>query len=748
MLRPRIEAIELHRPPHEGGWTVPAEDRPVVIAGPNGSGKSTLVEGVVACLFGSERRPGGAGGGGERRNDGRADADVWCRVQLVRGEDRFEIRRELTTGAVVVRSGDGAVHFEGHGEPRSRTTEGRRYRQLLADLLGVSDAEAFARTLFVRQGALSAPRLGDHLLQVAVGGHARVEAAKRDIKEAHRAVTARPLHDGDRPAVNPRQLEKVEEEMARLQERLESARAAGARRAPLALDRDRVGERLRQLSQEINRLEDAHAALVRGSAIEVSARQLKELTRKLAQLAAALPAATEGLKAAQAEAEARLAGGLYPGDFPERLARADLRWRDLARTRRRPPWWLAGAALVLAVTAAALLLIPSPPWAAALAGAGAAVAGAAWLALWQDARRTRSAVERELAELLSDVPGGATLGPDRREDAARAFQAQTTARRRLAEAREELAGTLREARATLRAMRSAGVAAATPTEAGPDADREREREPARRVAAEIGRVQAQARGRLLRERRELDRVGDVSLQLPDGVVPTQEGVAEALHDRREERRRVQDTLQEVAQELLERGTPAESLDALEAALSALAPRREALLLKAEVLETAHALLTDAYDAFRATDQDRLVGLISGHVSQLTGGEVGPVVVEGVLEEARVHVGDRLASMQSPPLSFGELHSLSLAVRLGAADFLGGLGVFPPLILDEPFAHLDPARAAAVWAMLEVVARERQVIITTQDTLLLSALGVEPDILLGVAGVTEPTEDTAEPMPAA
>jgi energy-coupling factor transporter ATP-binding protein EcfA2 len=744
MLRPRIEAVELHRLPHDGAWQLPLADRPVVIAGPNGSGKTTLVEGVVACLFGATGQRGQAGGGVAGRAS-RRDSDAWCRVELSRGDDRFEVRRDLDTGSVMVRSlGDGGVCFEGDGAARPRTTEGRRYRQLLAQLLGIADAEAYTRTLFVRQGTLLTTRVGEHLLHVAVGGHARVEKARRDIAEAHRLVTARPLHAGDQASLNPRELEKVEEEMAMVRDRLEAARAAGARRAPLALDRDRVGERLRQLTGEIDRLEEAHTALVRGSATEVNARQLKELARKLEQSAAAVPAAADRLAAAMAGAEAAAEDGIYPPDFPERLARAELRWRDLERIAGTPPPWLAGLGVALGL-AAALLIWAALPVPAAVVGALALVATTAWVALRFDARRTRVAVAAELGGILAGVPGGAALGPAGRDLALRAFTAQAEALRAVADARQRLADALREARRQLHAAKAAGVAAALPAvwQEGSGA----EREAARRMVARIDRALEEAQHRLLRERRELDRVGDVSLQLPDGVVPTEAGVAEALRDRREERRRAQETLQEVGQELLERGTPAESLDALEATLSSLAPRRDALLLKAEVLESAHALLTDAYDSFRASDQDRLVGLISDHAGRLTDGAVGPVVVDGLLEEARVRVGGLLMELRSPPLSFGELHAAFLAVRLGAADFLGGMGVFPPLILDEPFAHLDPDRAAAVWEMLCSVAGERQVIVTTQDTLLLAALHIEPDILLDAARPAAASAEDVEPIPA-
>jgi uncharacterized protein YhaN len=379
-----------------------------------------------------------------------------------------------------------------------------------------------------------------------------------------------------------------------------------------------------------------------------------------------------------------------------------------------------------------------------MAGAGALAAAAAWLALWLFARSSRAGHRADLSRILEGVPDGRDLGPATSAEAAAMFAAQQAARLRRVRARSHLASMLRGGRALLRSAVSAGVAvgATEPETEG----RQRGERTASQVLME--RLEAAVRGsteRLLRERRELDRVGDASLQLPEGVVPTAAGVAEALRERRGERRQVQDALQQVGQELLERGTPAESVDALEAARAALLPRRDALARKAEVYEAAHSLLTDAYDAFRAQDQERLLRLVSGHAERLTGGALGPLVVDQALEDAKILLRGRPVPPRSPPLSFGEMHALLLGIRMGAADFLGGMGVFPPLMLDDPFVHLDPERAALLWGMLQKVAEERQVILTTQDALLLDALGVEPDIRLGPERKGAPPETV--PVPA-
>ena len=68
--------------------------------------------------------------------------------------------------------------------------------------------------------------------------------------------------------------------------------------------------------------------------------------------------------------------------------------------------------------------------------------------------------------------------------------------------------------------------------------------------------------------------------------------------------------------------------------------------------------------------------------------------------------------------------------MGAADFLAGLGLRVPLLIDDPFVHLDERLAGDLWVVLSRVAEERQVIVATQDRLILEHLGIEPDLALG------------------
>ena len=87
--------------------------------------------------------------------------------------------------------------------------------------------------------------------------------------------------------------------------------------------------------------------------------------------------------------------------------------------------------------------------------------------------------------------------------------------------------------------------------------------------------------------------------------------------------------------------------------------------------------------------------IADHLAAMTGGALGPIVTDEGLDNARIRFGDRTVRLDSPPLSFGELHAALLAIRLGATDFLAGMNINPPLIVDEatPVSILTPGPAA-------------------------------------------------------
>ena len=183
------------------------------------------------------------------------------------------------------------------------------------------------------------------------------------------------------------------------------------------------------------------------------------------------------------------------------------------------------------------------------------------------------------------------------------------------------------------------------------------------------------------------------------------------------------------EQLTAHGRASENPVALETMLKAARTRWAACAKQVDVYRRAHTLVRDAYAEFHLRDQERLLRCISDHLTSMTAGVLGPLEAAESLERVRVRASGRLLPLESPPLSYGEFHAALLAVRLGAADFLAGTGVRPPFLVDEPFTHLDEERSASVWRLLCAIARDRQVIVATQDRLVLDALEITPDVTL-------------------
>jgi DNA repair exonuclease SbcCD ATPase subunit len=220
--------------------------------------------------------------------------------------------------------------------------------------------------------------------------------------------------------------------------------------------------------------------------------------------------------------------------------------------------------------------------------------------------------------------------------------------------------------------------------------------------------------------------------LPEGVAPTVSALESARDDRRARRDALSEELARLNLEIRDLDRASEDVFALEEQLTGL--RSRVLEAESEVAARRFAweLVRDSYEEFRATDQARLLTAVNRRLDELSGGQLGPVTAVGDLATARVGMAGREVALDSPPLSFGEKHVALLAIRLGAADFLAGEGVRHPLLVDEPFTHLDEVRSREVWDLLQELATERQVIVTTQDRLVLDHLGIRPDLDLAAA----------------
>jgi DNA repair exonuclease SbcCD ATPase subunit len=732
----RFLRAELEYGCHRGTFEFPRSDGPVVLVGPNGAGKTTLIEGMIRALYGFNRRSESA------RLEGRKPwweaVTFRSAVVLAVGEERWRVDRDFVSGEVVLERLDPpGERWIGDGNPGASNAEAREYRSRLRDLIGIAERDGYESTAWVHQGDLIQTELGEHLLRVAAGGHGTVEEARERIQEKYRELTAEPIRAGGRRLPKPRPLDEIEERMRELREELLHAETAESRRGPLVQEQEEAEARLATVKREIDQLEWAHDPLADRRALEADAARIQERILPLESVIRDLGDSLQELKRAAGEwRRIEESGALYPDDFPERAALLRSLWpaRDELRQERERQ------RAAVEATRIPTRIGPLTAGGVAIIGVVAVILG--WhlpgititvialcvggYLLWRRQRRAQerrhreelmhatearlTEAERAVQEQVQGLPHAESLTPETLPDRRDRFARQRDARQALEDARSTVRPVVR---------RAAEVLGRDPGDNGA----------AEEVVRELEAALSAARNELAEKNLALQRAAAESLDLPEGVEPDPNVVRRALHTRREECDRLESKLRELHRRLVNEASPPESSIALRDRLESMQEEREGLSASADAYRRAYALLAEAYEEFRARDQERLVENVSARLFALTDGRLGPVEAAGALSDGHVQAHGRLVAPESPPLSYGEFHAVLLAIRLGASDFLAKEGLLPPLVIDEPFAHLDEERSADLWRLLCDIARSRQVIIATQSGLLLDHLGVEPDIRL-------------------
>lgn len=781
----RYDFVELAYGRHGGRVDFDEVGTPFLIVGSNGTGKSTIIEALVRSLYGfrrvrkEERR-------GHRRRRPWTGGEYRAVVGLRGPEGSFTFDRDFETDGVVVRrSGEETPIFEGEANLSRAGEASRRYREVLRREFGLADLDAYERTGCVQQGGLIRTELSEDLLRVAAGGHADVESAQRRLRQEYHDLTLEPLAEGETRRRKPGMLERLREEMTELESRARDARAAEARRQPLARERDRLRGEIVSMEADLEELEVAFEAVSELETLRTAEEASRVRVRQLESAGHELDEAMARLDLLQAR-EIAQEHPPYPDDFLGRLAALE---KGLWPRRERLDATLAGLEGRLARLSAPgaegyrRLLIPGAvavigAWLLAqsmtfpgllllLVGFGSGVVLwarghglAAERAQLTDemhrAEEERRDLESQIQSLLQDVPDGDSLTPDVASHRRREFERQTSERKQLADAETSLRNAMDRARHVL----DADVRPDAEADRGGDAaDRESTRgappSPAGAGLVERGRHLLRGTQRAVSNERDeqlapiklrLLEASRRSFRLPEGVDSTGASVRAALQEWRRRLGTLREELTAVERRIAYEGRPGQSALALEREAEHLRERVAAVERRAAAYREANVLIGGAYEAFRSTDQERLLSAISRQLGEISDGELGPLETTDGLETARVRTGDRSLPLASPPLSYGQLHMALLAVRLGAADFLAGLGVRLPLLLDDPFVHLDAGRARELWSVLASIATDRQVIVATQDRLLIDYLGVEPNLDLDAPrrGELETAEAEDEP----
>ncbi|MCY0886289.1 MAG: hypothetical protein OWV35_10480, partial [Firmicutes bacterium] len=366
--------------------------------------------------------------------------------------------------------------------------------------------------------------------------------------------------------------------------------------------------------------------------------------------------------------------------------------------------------------------------AAALAAAGVADAGAAeaaWEALQalEAARRRlqdlldgrpRTAWEAEAAALEAQAgpaePAEAAPEPAALERELSAAEAELAA----AEAAREEANRSREAAAVtlgLLEQHLAGLAGETAAR-GQDLAARRERLP----DAELDAARHAATAAVAGLEAEVARSREALAALdPEGVRQQEAAARTALETRQRERDHLLEATRLLEGSVQERGSQGlrEQLERAEAACEHLQREAGALRRRAEAARRLYRTLEAHRERARHRYHEPLRGRIRALGRHLWGEgfdiELGPdlAVTTRVLDGQALPV---------PALSLGAREQLALLARIAAAGLVAGgsPGQAVPLILDDTLGHSDPARVAAMRRVLELAARDLQVILLTPD----------------------------------
>jgi len=270
-----LRSVELENFGRFRGQTVEFRRGMNLVIGPNEAGKSTIAESIPAVLFGTDRlekfKPWG-------RNSCSA-------VLFFEGQGRtIQVKRNLVTDEVELVEQDDLYHvlsqFSGKVPLRGRSTSCREYRALLESLLGVADENLFRATYFF--GHQPKEWSGDELaqkLRTLVSGTAETDYGEilDGMLAEHFQLTRH--NPWGRDKQRDREYEEVCQQWAELGEQDEQCEAETTGSVPVFVEIDssaNINEQIEKLSQELetDRLEHEkgmrYIERVRRQSVEVS----------------------------------------------------------------------------------------------------------------------------------------------------------------------------------------------------------------------------------------------------------------------------------------------------------------------------------------------------------------------------------------------------------------------------------------------------------------------------------------------
>lgn len=234
--------------PFQSTVTVHLEPGFNVIVADNEQGKSTIVAGLTAVLFGLPASS-------DPTEFGQAKFKNWYEplrfdgeLQFTKGDVLYRVRRNFADHKVTVsvRTEDGWTdHFGGRHNPKARRRN-VHYEQFLSDIVGIVDDKLFS-TVFTVGSPLPDPEaLDDDIQRLLTGaGSAHYTDALQRLQSATFQMTkfSKGIGVATRDRGNDGELEKVQEQIARLEQQISASRDA-------VDEQQQLQKRLHELEQE------------------------------------------------------------------------------------------------------------------------------------------------------------------------------------------------------------------------------------------------------------------------------------------------------------------------------------------------------------------------------------------------------------------------------------------------------------------------------------------------------------------
>lgn len=684
-----------------------------LVIGPNEAGKSTIAEAIPAVLFGTDRlerfKPWG-------RNVCSASLFFEGRGHTV------EVKRNLITDEVELVEKDDLYHvraqFSGKAPFRGRSASCREYRELLEKLIGVADERLFRATYFFGHHPQS--WTGDELalkLRTLVSGTAEADYAEilDSLLEEHFQLTS--SNPWGRDKQRDREYEDVCQQLADQDVEgpvpifVEIENSAESER------KNDIEEEMRGLAEE---LEFERQEYEKGLRYIEHFRQQAELHEdEPVKVVEDAPAKENKLTASSSRSEKLVAVGLPknpPRQLPEILSEAAEIRQELAalqqpssilssREKKVPtvPWMTIGFSLAFLAAVVAVAWWQSLSFNLVLAGSGACALGLLGWAAWRQVSRKkalaicskersrldqkRGVAQQRQAELSERCDA---LGlPSSAIDLVR-MQKLVTAHRDLLEQYWSAPDSTTDNNTSVQEDDVDSCTVQTVTEEADMGDVvEEDSEAARELQQMEQRMAEYAAGLKAKE----DRLQELQLQLKQAHSEEKSLAGNG----------------EVAAESGK--VPLEQELSVKPPGSALMKRKLALEERISVLRKAINLLADAVDEFGRSHLVTLNDEAGKMFGKITGGRYKALKLDEDMAPSIQVDGRRWIPVDH--FSRGTVDAIYLALRMALARVRDD-GRSLPLMLDDPFVHLDQKRLSKTLNQVDLASADGQLILFSHN----------------------------------